>query len=675
MKKRVLIKAPILSQSGYGEHSRFIYRALKSREDLYDIYVEPLNWGRTGWIWEDTQERKDIDECVGKFYHILQSKMPNPFDIGIVVDLPNAWKRVAPFMIGVTAGVECDAVSPSWLQPSFDQVDEIIVPSNFSKEGFLNSIDKYRDAFDQETLSKLSLLRESIDDKISVVNYPVKKYEKLDLNLDFETDFNFLLVAQWGPRKNIQETIEAFYQEFHNDPSVGLVVKTSLARNSIPDRFHAMKNLRQLKEEYSDAKCKVYLLHGEMTENEMHSVYHHPKISAMINFGRGEGYGLPLFEAAYCGLPVITHTFGGQCDFLFAKKKDKNGKEKRRPFFTKVPFKQQPVEATAVWENIVEPDAEWAFVNIAGAKAAMRDMYSGYNFAVGRAKKLREQIINNFDMDSKNKEVLRIVSGDELYDYDSIKTEDLPKISFITSMYNGEEHFEGFMEDITGQTIFEEKCELVLFNCNSEQNEDEMVKPWLEKYPNNIKYVKLDEDPGIYATWNLAIKESEGEFISNANLDDRKSPYFAEKMAKMLYVNKDVDCVYSENYITNEPNETFEENSSNGQAYPASEFSKDAMLKANAPHCMPMWRKSLHDKFGYFKEDFKSASDWEFWLRCAFGGSSFKKVRERLGLYYFNPKGISSNPEGTWSKMQEEKHVFMKYQKIAQTGQELELVL
>ena len=90
---------------------------------------------------------------------------------------------------------------------------------------------------------------------------------------------------------------------------------------------------------------------------------------------------------------------------------------------------------------------------------------------------------------------------------------------------------------------------------------------------------------------------------------------------------------------------------------------------------MPMWRKSLHEQFGYFKEDFKSASDWEFWLRCAYGGSLFKKVRDRLGLYYFNPKGISSNPEGTWSKMQEEKHVFLKYKNISETGENLEIVL
>ena len=456
MKKKLLLKAPILTQSGYGEHSRFIYRALKEREDIFDIYIEPLNWGRTGWIWEDTEERKQIDYCVGKFYQALQEQKTNFFDIGVIVDLPSAWKRVAPYMVGVTAGVECDAVSPSWLQPCLEQVDQIIVPSKFSKEGFLNAIDKYQHVFDEQTRGQITYLNDVVDEKIKVVNYPVKDYKEKDLNLQFETDFNFLLVAQWGPRKNIQETIEGFYQEFFNEAEVGLVVKTSLARNSIPDRHHVMKKMQEIKNSYKEAKCKVYLLHGEMTEDEMHSLYHHPKIKAAINFGRGEGYGLPLFEAAYCGIPVITHNFGGQTDFLYANKKDKKGVEKLRAFFSKVPYKQLPVDTHAVWKDVIEPDAEWAFVNMAAAKVAMRDLRKNYNLALNKSKKLKKSLLENFSLEKKNEQIVSIVSGEDPFDYDTVSVEELPKISFITSMYNSEKFFEGFMEDITGQTIFED---------------------------------------------------------------------------------------------------------------------------------------------------------------------------------------------------------------------------
>ena len=61
MKKKIFIKGPILSQSGYGEQSRFALRALRSREDLFDIYIQVVPWGKTGWIWEKDEFREWID--------------------------------------------------------------------------------------------------------------------------------------------------------------------------------------------------------------------------------------------------------------------------------------------------------------------------------------------------------------------------------------------------------------------------------------------------------------------------------------------------------------------------------------------------------------------------------------------------------------------------------------
>ena len=103
MKKKVLLVGPILTQSGYGEHARMVYRALKSREDLFDIYVNPVNWGATSWVSENTQEREELDLLIRKtFAHINQGL---PFDTTIMVTIPSEWKqyRAAPENIGVCA--------------------------------------------------------------------------------------------------------------------------------------------------------------------------------------------------------------------------------------------------------------------------------------------------------------------------------------------------------------------------------------------------------------------------------------------------------------------------------------------------------------------------------------------------------------------------------------------
>jgi hypothetical protein len=241
---------------------------------------------------------------------------------------------------------------------------------------------------------------------------------------------------------------------------------------------------------------------------------------------------------------------------------------------------------------------------------------------------------------------------------------ELPKISIIGSVFNADEHIEGYLFDITSQTIFAEKCELILINANSPGSEEELIKKYIKKFPNNIIYKKLDYDPGIYAVWNMAINISKGEYLTNANMDDRKSPYSLEKHAKALFHYKNVDLVYSDSYVVNKANLKWGNLPFNSKMYFFEQFSPMAMLRFNLPHNNPMWRRSLHDKFGNFNEVYRSASDWEFWLRCVCGGSKFKKLNEVLGVYYLNPKGMSTNVENESWRTKEKDEIFQRYSKI-----------
>ncbi len=99
---------------------------------------------------------------------------------------------------------------------------------------------------------------------------------------------------------------------------MGLVVKTNMAKNSLVDRASTEAKFRRILEDVqapTDRKCKIYLLHGDMTDEEIHSLYLHPQIKAFVSLPHGEGFGLPLFEAAYSALPVVTVGWSGQLDF------------------------------------------------------------------------------------------------------------------------------------------------------------------------------------------------------------------------------------------------------------------------------------------------------------------------------------------------------------------------
>jgi hypothetical protein len=395
----------------------------------------------------------------------------------------------------------------------------------------------------------------------------------------------------------------------------------------------------------------------------MANLYAHPKIKSYVSLTHGEGYGLPLFEAAYHGLPIIVPDWSGHLDFLYMPVKDKKSKkEKMKAMFTKVDYQLGPIPQEAVWDGVLQADSQWCYADQGSYKMKLREMKNKYDHKLSQAKKLQKWILENFEASKMLKQMAEAINGEEIV---SIDSKDLPKISILTSVYDGDDFIRPFLEDITRQTIFEEKCELVLVNANSPGNEEEVIKEYLEKYPNNIIYEKLDEDPGIYGTWNKAIELSSGEYVTNANLDDRKAINSIELHAKALFGNDDVDLVYADSFITNSPNETFEENSSQERRYNFEQFSKEAMLRGNQPHNNPMWRKSLHDKNGLFESNYKSAGDWEFFLRCAFAGSKYKKLDQPLGLYYFNPKGISTNFENFEWKQKEEQEIHKKYKQLA----------
>ena len=137
MKKKIFVRGPVLSQSGYGEQSRFALRALRSRQDLFEIYIQPINWGQTGWIWQEDEFRKWMDDRILETQILIQQQQLQP-DISLQITIPNEFQKLCPINIGYTAGIETDRVAPQWLQKGND-MDKILVVSNHSKNTYKNT--------------------------------------------------------------------------------------------------------------------------------------------------------------------------------------------------------------------------------------------------------------------------------------------------------------------------------------------------------------------------------------------------------------------------------------------------------------------------------------------------------------------------------------------------------
>ena len=361
MKKSVLLVGPLLTRSGYGEQARFALRSLRSREDLFDIYIRPITWGQTSWITEDNEERRWIDQTIEKtIAHIQQG---GQFDMSLQVTIPNEFQALARENVGYTAGIETTHCAALWIDKC-NSMNRNIVVSNHSKEVIESSAFEVQNSQTGEIAGNLRSQKD-----LFTVNYPVKTFDELpDLNLNLKHDFNFLVVAQFGPRKNLENTIMWFLNEF-KDEEVGMIVKTNVAKNCLIDRQTCLNNIKQIIDSANvpNRKCSIHLLHGHMTEEEMHSLYLHDKVSAFVAFPHGEGYGLPIFEASYSGLPVVSVGWSGQKDFLY----DETG----TAHFYEVSYDMVQVPKEAVWKDVIEESAGWCSAREQSAREQMRACY------------------------------------------------------------------------------------------------------------------------------------------------------------------------------------------------------------------------------------------------------------------------------------------------------------
>lgn len=250
-------------------------------------------------------------------------------------------------------------------------------------------------------------------------------------------------------------------------------------------------------------------------------------------------------------------------------------------------------------------------------------------------KSVSESINNQLNQERFSK--LEITHSNNL-----IENKDKYTLTIITSLYKGGKYIHPFLKNITEQTVFNE-CELIIVDANSPENESEIIEKYIQCF-SNIRYIKLKERIGIYDAWNLAIKESNSYFITNANVDDLHRQDAFELKINALKSNSEIDVVYSDVFYSFMENLSFDViANANLKTNFTSEATKSTLLQYNFPHNAPMWRRSLHQKIGYFDTQYKSAGDYEFWLRAAFEEHSFMKINEIVSVYYNNPGGISTN--------------------------------
>lgn len=334
-KKKVLFRGPVLTQSGYGVHARQIAKWLLGKENI-ELEFQALPWGDTPWL-IDANAKGGL---IGSIMERTVDPSGKKYDATVQLQLPNEWDpSLGSVNIGITAGVETDRCNPQWVT-ACNNMHAVVVPSKHSAECLKNSGD---------VRAKLFVIPESYSEAIDL-----RAPTKID-QIKLETGFNFLIFGQItgnnpeNDRKNIFYTLKWLCESFKDDKDVGVVIKTNSGRNTHIDRKVVTQTLKSVIDGVRVGPFpKIYLLHGELTDEEVSSLYRHPQIKSLVALTRGEGFGLPIMEAAASGLPVISTGWSGHMDFMSLGKS------------ITVDYRVSPVHQSRIDGNIFVQGSRWA---------------------------------------------------------------------------------------------------------------------------------------------------------------------------------------------------------------------------------------------------------------------------------------------------------------------------
>tara|TARA_R110001583_G_scaffold79938_1_gene215370 strand:- start:616 stop:1899 length:1284 start_codon:yes stop_codon:yes gene_type:complete len=389
MKPICVVSCPIDTFSGYGARSRDFVRALiQSKDKEWDIKILPQVWGDT-----PMNALSQDDPLRQRFIGGLEQKP----DIWMQITVPNEFQPVGGYNVGISAGIETTIYPAEFIEGS-NKMDLNLLSSNFSKDVLLQSSFEKRDKqTDQATGTikcekPVEVLFEGLD-----LNDYYKNPENSGLLKDIPEDFCFLHTGHWLPgsfgesRKNTATLIRTFIDTFSGiqKKKPALVLKVNRVNYSLMDKEDVLKDInrvRNLPEFKGKIQPNIYLLHGEMTTQELNQLNNDPKVKSFISFTKGEGFGRPLLEQAITGKPMIVSNWSGQTDFL---KPDYN---------ILIGGELKNIHESAANQFLLK-DAQWFNINTEIASKAMKDVVKNYKRYFESSRKQTQYLKDNWSFD------------------------------------------------------------------------------------------------------------------------------------------------------------------------------------------------------------------------------------------------------------------------------------
>lgn len=401
MKQLCAISAPPDTYSGYGARSRdFIKAIYELKKDEWDIKILPQRWGQTPWgfIENNKEEWGWMQDLF-----IYDGRLPQQPDVWIQITIPNEFQPFGKVNIGVTAGIETTVCDPSWIE-GCNRMNVTLVSSQHAKQVLVSSTFEEKDKATGVTKRSIKLEKpvEVLFEGVDLNKYFYVPKEELDqtplvedLN-SIKESFCYLYVGHWlqgalgEDRKNTGLLIKLFLETFKDKKKQpALILKTSKGGASISDREELLAKIDSIRESVKGNNLpNIYLIHGDLEDADINTLYNHPKVKAFISLTKGEGYGRPLAEFTLSKKPIITTAWSGHTDFLNPE------------MAVLLPGTITQVHSSAVVPNLILAEASWFSVDPVSTSKAMVDVYENYDKYEVRGKKQGHKVKTEFSYDN-----------------------------------------------------------------------------------------------------------------------------------------------------------------------------------------------------------------------------------------------------------------------------------
>ncbi len=174
---------------------------------------------------------------------------------------------------------------------------------------------------------------------------------------------------------------------------------------------------------------------------------------------------------------------------------------------------------------------------------------------------------------------------------------------------------------------------------------------WHKRYPEqgrSIVHIDHEKNKGLGASLNTGFRACSGDFCTYVPSDNLCYPHMLSEMVPLLK-NGDADFVYSDMII-------FDDEGNIVRKFLLPEYSfKDCFADWYLCGVSKLYKRELHDCFGYYQEDLL-AHDYELFLRFAEGGVNFSHIPKSLmGIRdHARSREVEIHAPSNWNRLLEE---------------------